>query len=320
MEKILITGAAGQLGSELTQALVNVYGGEAIIATDLIDHTDKFGYCRFQTLDVMDRGGIKKLIKQENIQQVYHLAAILSALGEKKPLLAWEINMDGLLSLLEFAKELRLEKIYWPSSIAVFGPNSPRHQAPQHCIMDPNTVYGISKQAGERWCAYYSQKHNVDVRSLRYPGLIGYKSMPGGGTTDYAVDIYHKAIEGEDFECFLEENTYLPMMYMPDAIRATIELMQAPKENIAIRSSYNLGGISISPGDMYRSIKEYFPNFKIKYAPDFRQEIANSWPDSIDDSSAQKDWGWEHSFDLESMTRDILTHLPKYIPYLKQKL
>ena len=320
MEKILITGAAGQLGCELTQALVDIYGGEAIIATDLIDHADKFDYCRFQTLDVMDREGITKLVKQENIQQVYHLAAILSAFGEKKPLLAWEINMNSLLHLLELAKELHLEKVYWPSSIAVFGPNSPRHQTPQHCVMDPVTVYGISKQAGERWCAYYSEKHKVDVRSLRYPGLIGYKSVPGGGTTDYAVDIYHKSIEGEEFECFLEENTYLPMMYMPDAIRATIELMQAPKENITIRSSYNLAGVSISPRDIYNSIKEYIPNFKIKYAPDFRQEIASSWPESIDDSTAQKDWGWKRSFDLESMSKDILTHLPEYIPYLKQKL
>ena len=320
MEKILITGAAGQLGSELTQALVNIYGGETIIATDLIEHTDKFDYCRFQTLDVMDREGIKKLIKQENIRQVYHLAAILSALGEKKPLLAWEVNMNSLLHLLELAKELRLEKVYWPSSIAVFGPNSPRHQTPQHCVTEPNTVYGISKQAGERWCAYYFHKHNVDVRSLRYPGLIGYKSMPGGGTTDYAVDIYHKAVEGEEFECFLAENTCLPMMYMPDAIRATIELMRVPKENITIRSSYNLAGVSICPRDMYNSIKEYIPNFKIKYAPDFRQEIANSWPESIDDSTAQKDWGWKRSFDLESMTKDILTHLPEYIHYLKQKL
>lgn len=320
MEKILITGAAGQLGSELTQALVDIYGGEAIIATDLIDHTDKFDYCRFQTLDVMDREGIKKLIKTENIQQVYHLAAILSALGEKKPLLAWEINMNSLLHLLELAKDLRLEKLYWPSSIAVFGPNSPRHQTPQSCFMDPNTVYGISKQAGERWCAYYAKKYDIDVRSLRYPGLIGYKSMAGGGTTDYAVDIYHKAIEGEYFDCFLAEDTYLPMMYMPDAIRATIELMQAPKENITIRPSYNLAGMSISPGDMCRSIKKFLPHFKIKYTPDFRQEIADSWPISIDDSTAQKDWGWRPSFDLESMTKDILTHLPEYIPYLKQKL
>src|SRR5690606_22928960 len=276
--------------------------------------------CHFQTLDVMDREGIKKLIKRENIQQVYHLAAILSALGEKKPLLAWEINMSSLLHLLELVKDLWLEKLYWPSSIAVFGPNSPRQQTPQSCIMDPNTVYGISKQAGERWCAYYAEKYNIDVRSLRYPGLIGYKSMPGGGTTDYAVDIYHKAIEGEYFDCFLEENTYLPMMYMPDAIRATVELMRAPKENITISSSYNLAGISISPGDMHKSIKKFLPNFKIKYTPDFRQKIADSWPQSIDDSTAQKDWGWKPSFDLESMTKDILTHLPEYIPYLKQKL
>ncbi|MEX2593101.1 MAG: NAD-dependent epimerase/dehydratase family protein [Anditalea sp.] len=320
MERILITGAAGQLGSELTQSLTDIHGGEAVIATDIHQaESGKFPYCRFATLDVMDRDGLGRLIKEENIKQIYHLAAILSAASEKNPHFAWQVNMESLLYVLEFAKELNLEKVYWPSSIAVFGPHSPRHNTPQHCIMDPDTVYGISKQAGERWCAYYFQQHQVDVRSLRYPGLIGYKSPPGGGTTDYAVDIYHKAIVGEHFECFLSEETYLPMMYMPDAIKATIDLMQAPRENIKIRSSYNLGGISISPKELFQSIKEHYPPFQISYKPDFRQKIADSWPNSIDDSAAKNDWGWQHEFGLKTMTEDIFKNLPEYLPYFKQK-
>lgn len=318
MEKILVTGAAGQLGSELTQSLAGIYGGEAVIASDLNpSHSHKFEYCRFETLDVMNSYSMKRLIKKEKVKQVYHLAAILSAVGEKKPLMAWQVNMDSLLHLLELAKDLNLEKIFWPSSVAVFGPHSPRHQTPQHCIMDPDTIYGISKQAGERWCSYYFHKYGVDVRSLRYPGLIGHKTLPGGGTTDYAVDIYHKAIAGGHFECFLKEDTYLPMMYMPDAIRATTELMQVSKERINIRSSYNLGGISISPKDIFESIKEYFPSFSITYQPDFRQEIADSWPDSIDDSATNADWGWQHQFGLRDMTRDILENLPKHFPRQK---
>lgn len=319
MEKILVTGAAGQLGSELTQSLTEIYGAEAVIASDVNSlQRSKFDYCRFETLDVTDKEAMDRLIRQENVKQVYHLAAILSAVGEKKPLLAWQINMDSLLHILELAKDLKMDKVYWPSSIAVFGPNSPRYNTPQHCIMDPDTVYGISKQAGERWCNYYYQKHNVDVRSLRYPGLIGYKTLPGGGTTDYAVEIYHKAIAGEDFECFLKEDTYLPMMYMPDAIKATIDLMHADKEKVKIRSSYNLGGISFSPKEIFESIKEHFPSFQINYQPDFRQQIADSWPDSIDDSAARNDWGWRHRYDLEGMTEDILAHLPDYFPELKK--
>jgi len=319
MEKILVTGAAGQLGSELTRSLTDLYGGEAVIASDINPAQQrKFGYCRFETLDVMDREGLERLIKKENVKQIYHLAAILSAAGEQKPLLAWQINMDSLLHILELAKDLKMDKVYWPSSIAVFGPNSPRHQTPQDCIMDPDTVYGISKQAGERWCNYYFQKHHVDVRSLRYPGLIGYKSLPGGGTTDYAVDIYHKAIAGEHFECFLKEDTYLPMMYMPDAIQATLDLMHAPKENIKVRSSYNLGGISFSPKEIYESIKAHYPTFAISYKPDFRQKIADSWPDSIDDAAAKRDWKWHHRFGLNDMTSDILAHLPEYYPDLQK--
>lgn len=319
MEKILITGAAGQLGSELTQSLTGIYGAEAVIASDVNpSHRSKFDYCRFETLDVMDKEAMERLIKEENVKQVYHLAAILSAVGEKKPLLAWQINMDSLLHILELAKDLKMDKVYWPSSIAVFGPNSPRQNTPQDCIMDPDTVYGISKQAGERWCNYYYQKYKVDVRSLRYPGLIGYKTLPGGGTTDYAVDIYHKAMAGEDFECFLNEDTYLPMMYMPDAIKATTDLMHAEREKVKIRSSYNLGGISFSPREIFESIKEHFPSFRITYQPDFRQQIADSWPDSIDDSAARDDWGWKHRYDLREMTEDILAHLPDYFPELRK--
>lgn len=315
MEKILVTGAAGQLGSELTQSLSDIYGPDAVIASDLNPaQREKFDYCRFETLDVMDRDKMERLMKQENVKQVYHLAAILSAVGEKNPLLAWQINMDSLLHILELAKDLKMNKIYWPSSIAVFGPSSPRHHTPQHCMMDPDTVYGISKLAGERWCNYYHQKHQVDVRSLRYPGLIGYKTLPGGGTTDYAVEIYHKAVAEEDFTCFLKADTYLPMMYMPDAVKATIDLMDAPKEKIKVRSSYNLGGISFSPQEIYESIKEHFPAFQISYQPDFRQQIAESWPDSIDDSAAREDWGWQHQYDLKEMTQDILSHLPEYFP------
>jgi nucleoside-diphosphate-sugar epimerase len=318
MEKILIIGAAGQLGSELTKSLCEMYGAEQVIATDINQAAaEKFDFCRFEVLNVMDKAHLRKLVQDNDITQIYHLAAILSATGEKNPLFAWQLNMDSLLHVLELAREFKLNKIYWPSSIAVFGPNTPMQNTPQHCIMDPNTVYGISKQAGERWCEWYFKKHNVDVRSLRYPGLIGYKSLPGGGTTDYAVDIYHKAIEGEVFDCFLGENTYLPMMYMPDAIKATLDLMHAPSEKVKIRSSYNLSAISFSPKDIYQSIKQHYPDFKIKYNPDFRQSIADSWPDSIDDSDARKDWGWAHDYNLNRMTEDILANLPEFMVNLK---
>jgi nucleoside-diphosphate-sugar epimerase len=313
MERVLIIGAAGQLGSELTQALTNIYGGDQVIATDINPSSlEKFDYCKSQVLDVMDQGSLRNLVKKENVKQIYHLAAVLSATGEKNPLFAWNLNMDSLLFVLELAKEEKLEKIYWPSSIAVFGPNTPKVNTPQFCVKEPNTVYGISKQAGERWCEYYFQKFGVDVRSLRYPGLIGYKSLPGGGTTDYAVDIYHKAIAGESFVSFLREETLLPMMYMPDAIKATLDLMQAPKEKVKIRSSYNLAAMSFSPKEIFESIKVHYPEFSIRYKSDFRQEIADSWPDSIDDSRAREDWGWSHHYNLEKMTADILKHLPTY--------
>lgn len=313
MEKILVIGAAGQLGSELTKALSDQHGGEQVIATDLNESAQsKFDFCRFQTLDVMDKDGLRNLVKAENITQIYHLAAVLSAVGEKKPLFAWELNMESLIHVLELAKEFKMNKIYWPSSIAVFGPNTPKINTPQYCVKEPNTVYGISKQAGERWCEYYFEKYNVDVRSLRYPGLIGYKSLPGGGTTDYAVDIYHKALAGENFDCFLREDSSLPMMYMPDAIKATLDLMNAPIESVKIRSSYNLAAMNLTPAEIYQSILKHIPDFKIEYNPDFRQAIADSWPDSIDDIRAREDWGWKHDYNLDAMTEDILENLPHY--------
>ncbi|SIS86330.1 NAD-dependent epimerase/dehydratase family protein [Belliella pelovolcani] len=314
MERILIIGAAGQLGSELTLALSQQYGGDHVIATDINPKAlEKFDFCKTAVLDIMNQDAVRQLVKTENVKQVYHLAAVLSATGEKNPLFAWQLNMDSLLFVLELAKEFKMEKIYWPSSIAVFGPNTPKVNTPQYCVKEPNTVYGISKQAGERWCEYYFQKFGVDVRSLRYPGLIGYKSLPGGGTTDYAVDIYHKAIAGEHFVSFLRADSALPMMYMPDAIKATMDLMHAPREQVKIRSSYNLAAISFTPREIFESIKVHYPDFSISYEPDFRQAIADSWPDSIDDSSARADWGWKHDYDLKKMTADILANLPEYM-------
>jgi nucleoside-diphosphate-sugar epimerase len=314
MNKLLVIGAGGQLGSELTKALVNTHGSDAVIATDFQESVkSKFAYCRFQTLDVLDKDAIANLIQKEKITQVYHLAAILSANGEKNPVQAWDINMRGLLNVLELAKEFKLDKVFWPSSIAVFGPNSPKANAPQDAFKNPTTVYGISKLAGEHWCEYYFNTYGVDVRSLRFPGLIGYKSLPGGGTTDYAVDIYYKAVNKEPFTCFLQEDTALPMMYMEDAVQATLQLMAAPAANIQIRTSYNLAGMSFSPKEIAESIRSHYPEFSIQYAPDFRQKIADSWPSSINDDCARNDWGWKASFGLAEMTAEILTQLPSQI-------
>lgn len=316
MDKILVTGAGGQLGTELTKALSQTYGGEAIWATDISESArSKFGYCHFSTMDVLDKGALNDLVRKEGITQIYHLAAILSASGEKDPLFAWNVNINSLLFILELAKTQHLDKVFWPSSIAVFGPNTPKTNTPQFSVKEPSTVYGISKLAGERWCEYYYQQHQVDIRSLRYPGLIGYKSMPGGGTTDYAVDIFHKALKRETFPCFLKKDTTLPMMYMEDAVKATLQLMSAPKNAISIRSSYNLAAISFSPEDIYQCILDFYPDFKITYAPDFRQTIAEGWPESIDDRFAREDWGWSHDFDLPIITKDILTKLPEYLKF-----
>lgn len=316
MAKILVIGAGGQLGTELTKALADQYGKDQLLATDFQESArNKFDYCAFETLNVMDKAALAAIVTKEGITQIYHLAAILSALGEKNPVQAWDLNMTGLLNVLEVAREHAIEKIFWPSSIAVFGPNSDKDQTPQKAFKDPNTVYGISKLAGEHWCEYYFNKYGVDVRSLRYPGLIGYKSLAGGGTTDYAVDIYHKAVQGENFTCFLSEDTYLPMMYMEDAVQATLQLMQAPKEAITIRTSYNLAGMSFSPKEIHQSLLSHYSNFDIEYQPDFRQQIADSWPNSINDSLAKKDWNWQPQFDLSAMTADIVKHLPKYFNY-----
>ncbi|MFM2377412.1 MAG: hypothetical protein RLZZ165_2509 [Bacteroidota bacterium] len=309
MEKVLIVGAGGQIGTELTEYLRAKYSGENVIATDIRMNEGLAKDGPFHLLNVMDKDAVYALVEREGVTQIYHLAAVLSATGEKDPEFAWRLNMDGLLNVLNAARDLKVSKVFWPSSIAVFGPSTPAEHTPQDTVMDPNTVYGISKLAGERWCEYYFQKYGVDVRSLRYPGLIGYKSAPGGGTTDYAVDIYHQAILKRSFTCFLKPDTALPMMYMSDAIRATIELMDAPAEKVKIRSSYNLAGVSFTPAEITAAIQKHFPAFTVDYAPDFRQAIADSWPSSIDDSRAQADWGWKIKYDLASMTREMLEQI-----------
>ncbi|MDX5346582.1 MAG: NAD-dependent epimerase/dehydratase family protein [Hymenobacteraceae bacterium] len=312
-DTILVIGACGQLGSELTMELRNLYGGANVIAADISvpkqDDLRESG--PFEKVDVLDAPHLSEIVKKHKFTQIYHLAAVLSATGERNPKFAWRLNMDGLFHVLDLAVEKNVGKVYWPSSIAVFGPNTPRQNTPQHTIMDPNTVYGISKQAGERWCEYYFEKKGLDVRSLRYPGLIGYKALPGGGTTDYAVDIYHKALENGSYECFLSEDTYLPMMYMPDALKATLDLMHAPAEEVKVRSSYNLSAMSFSPKEIAESIRRQIPDFEITYNPDYRQQIADSWPQSIDDSAAQQDWHWKPQYDLDAMTDDMLLNLKK---------
>lgn len=308
-QKILIIGAGGQLGSELTQALWALYGKENVIATDIKEPTGLLSSGNFEILDVLKQKNLFQFIGQHNFTQVYHLAAILSATGEKNPKFAWHLNMDGLVHVLDAAVQYKIRKVYWPSSIAVFGPTTPRDQTPQDTIMDPTTIYGISKLAGERWCAWYHSKFGLDVRSLRYPGLIGYKSKPGGGTTDYAVDIFFKALTEKKYECFLKEDTFLPMMYMNDAVKATLDLMAAESDKIKIRSSYNIGAISFCPAEITEEIQKHIPEFKITYNPDFRQAIADSWPRSIDDKKARDDWGWKPSFGLSEMTSEILTNL-----------
>lgn len=309
-EKILVIGASGQIGVELTLALRKIYGASNVIASDLREENELLhGTGPYVSMDVMNKEMLHVQVIRQGVTQIYLLAAILSATGEKNPNLAWHLNMQGLLNVLDIAKEEKLSKIYWPSSIAVFGPTSPKKNCPQQTIIEPSTVYGISKYAGEFWCNYFFNKYGVDVRSLRYPGLISYKSAPGGGTTDYAVEIYHEALQHQKYKCFLEKDTYLPMMYMPDAIRATIELMEAPAEKIKTRTSYNLSAMSFSPEEIAAEIKKHIPEFTISYAPDYRQQIANSWPQSIDDSVARNDWGWEHEYDLALMTKDMLENL-----------
>jgi len=309
-EKILVIGASGQIGVELTLALRKIYGGANVVASDLREENELLkGSGPYVSLDVMNKEMLHVQIIRQNITQVYLLAAILSATGEKNPPLAWNLNMQSLLNVLDIAKEEKLTKVYWPSSIAVFGPTSPKNDCPQHTIIEPTTVYGISKYAGEFWCNYFYQRYGVDVRSLRYPGLISYKSSPGGGTTDYAVEIFHAAKEKQKYTSFLREDTHLPMMYMPDAIRATIELMEAPAEKIKVRTSYNLSGMSFSPVEIGDEIRKHIPGFQLDFKPDYRQQIADSWPKSIDDAKASEDWGWKPEFDLAKMTADMLMNL-----------
>jgi nucleoside-diphosphate-sugar epimerase len=313
-ERILVIGASGQLGSELIPNLWKFYGKENVIATDIKEPHGILAEGNFEILDVLKPQKLSSLLRKNSFTQLYHLAAVLSATGEKKPKIAWRLNMESLIHVLDEAVHRKIEKVYWPSSIAVFGPTTPKVETPQDTIMDPVTIYGISKQAGERWCEWYHRKHGLDVRSLRYPGLIGYKTKPGGGTTDYAVDIFLKAINEKKYESFLKADTYLPMMYMDDAVKATIDLMNAPSENINVRSAYNITGMSFSPSEIADEIKKHIPEFEITYKPDFRQDIADSWPNSIDDSRARKDWGWKPEFNLEKMTEDILKNLPSLLP------
>jgi len=309
-EKILVIGASGQIGVELTLALRKIYGNSNVIAADLREENPLLkGTGPSVSLDVMNKEMLHVQVIRQGITQIYLLAALLSATAEKNPTIAWHLNMQSLLNVLDIAREEKLQKVYWPSSIAVFGPTSPKVNCPQRTIIEPSTVYGISKFSGEFWCNYFFHKYDVDVRSIRYPGLISYKSAPGGGTTDYAVDIFHRAIDKEHFNCYIQEDTYLPMMYMPDAIRATIELMEAPSAKITMRTSYNISGMSFSPKEIFDEIKKHIPEFSISYHPDYRQEIANSWPASIDDSCAREDWGWKPAYDLSTMTEDMLTNL-----------
>lgn len=312
--KILIIGACGQIGTELTAKLRATYGVNNVVASDIRKlNNDVVNNGIFEVINALDYNQIEHLIEQYQITDVYLMAALLSATAEKNPAFAWDLNMNSLFHVLNLAKAGKIKKIFWPSSIAVFGPTTPRHNTPQYTIMEPSTVYGISKQTGERWCEYYNKQYGVDVRSIRYPGLISWSTEAGGGTTDYAVDIYHKAITEGKFTSFLSENTELPMMYMDDAIKATIQIMQTPIEQIKIRSSYNLAAMSFTPKQIGEEIQKQYPNFELSYKPDFRQKIADSWPASIDDASARQDWGWKNDFDIQNMTIDMFQNLNEHI-------
>jgi nucleoside-diphosphate-sugar epimerase len=309
-ETILILGAGGQIGGELTEKLRSIYGNSNVIATDIRNNTQlESSEGPFEIVDATDEEAILQVVKKYNVTQVYLLAALLSATGEKFPQKAWDLNMTSLLAVLNIAKDKHINRVYWPSSIAAFGPTTPKQNTPQQTIMEPTTVYGISKVSGEFWCNYYHQRYGVDVRSLRYPGIISWKTKPGGGTTDYAVDIFFKAIEDRHYECFLKPDTRLPMMYMEDAVNATIQLMQADAKDIHIRTSYNLSAIDFTPAELAQEIQKHIPDFTISYHPDFRQNIAEGWPQTIDDSCAKTDWNWSHQYDLSSMTKDMIQNL-----------
>lgn len=305
--KILIIGACGQIGTELTIALREKVGKNNVVAGDIREGDEELmSSGPFEIVDATNLEQIEELVDRYGIDEIYLMAAMLSATAEKHPMKGWDLNMNSLFHVLNLAKKGKIKKVFWPSSIAVFGPTTPKKDTPQRTVMEPSTVYGISKQAGERWCEYYFDKYGVDVRSIRYPGLISYKTLPGGGTTDYAVEIYHEALKSGKYTSFLNEDTELPMMFMDDAIRATISLMEAPAEQVKVRSSYNLSALNFTPETLAASIRKHIPEFEIDYAPDFRQAIADSWPSSIDDSAARKDWGWKHEFDLEKMTAEML--------------
>jgi nucleoside-diphosphate-sugar epimerase len=317
MEKILVIGCSGQIGSELTLELRKKYGNSNVIATDIRPAPQEIAESgKFEILDVLDISKLQLILEHEKITQIYHLAAILSGNAEKRPLASWEINMKSLLNVLELARELKISKVFWPSSIAVFGPSTPRYNTPQFTIMEPNTVYGISKLAGERWIEYYYNKYGVDIRSLRYPGLISYKTEAGGGTTDYAVEIFYEAIRQKKYECFLGPESDLPMMFMSDAIKATIDLMEADSSKLSLRSSYNVAGICFNPRQLADEIRKHIPEFEISYKPDFRQAIADSWPACIDDSVAKKDWGLSYEYDLPKMTELMITEIKKKLTKL----
>ncbi|SNY95490.1 NAD-dependent epimerase/dehydratase family protein [Flagellimonas pacifica] len=315
-EKILITGSGGQLGTALRKALIDKYGKDVVIATDLVPKSDEFG--NIDVLDATDQKGLDKIVEEQNVTQIYHLAAILSANGEANPVRTWDINLKSWLNVLEAARKYNVGRVFFPSSIAVFGTTANKVGTSQTEYLDPLTVYGISKASGEQWGNYYFSKYGVDVRSLRYPGVIGHESLPGGGTTDYAVEIYHKAINNEAYTCYLSESTSLPMIFMPDAIRATLELMDAPKEKIKTRTSYNINGLSFTPKEIVDSIRKWYPNFSIQYSPDFRQEIAESWPSSINDSQAQQDWNWSAHYQLDDISNEMITELLKKQDLLRQ--
>ena len=311
MEKrILIIGASGQIGNELTMYLRNMYSNQNVIASDIREASNVVMESGpFEILDAMDYPAIEKIVTNYNITDVYLMAAMLSATAEKYPIKGWDLNMTSLFNVLNLAKDKKIEKVFWPSSIAVFGPTTPKTNTPQHTIMEPATVYGISKQTGERWCEYYHKRYGVDVRSIRYPGLISYKTPPGGGTTDYAIEIFHKALKDKKYTCFLNAQTALPMMFMDDAINATVNIMLAPPQKIKIRNAYNLAALSFNPQELAASIQKHIPDFTINYKPDFRQAIADSWPASIDDAVARKDWGWQHTIDLDKMTKIMIDNL-----------
>ncbi|HKL39181.1 MAG TPA: NAD-dependent epimerase/dehydratase family protein [Cryomorphaceae bacterium] len=311
---ILVIGAAGQIGTELTLKLREIYGTDRVIATDIRDTPPPaLMEGPFERLNILDKEGLFEVVRRNDVQEVYLLAALLSATAEQNPALGWDLNMNGLSNVLDLSRDGHIKRIFWPSSIAVFGPNTPKDKTPQRTIMEPTTVYGITKVAGESWCEYYHKRYGIDIRSVRFPGIIGYKSAPGGGTTDYAVHIFHEAIKNGHYDCFLSEDAALPMMYMPDCIKSILEIMDAPEENITLRTSYNISGVSFTPKMLSAAIQKEMPDFTISYSPDYRDKIAKSWPSSLDDSFARKDWGWRPDYDLDALVNDMLVNLREVV-------